>query len=75
MKKLLLISLVAIGCNTSDKYEVGYNCNEVKDKRVTAHEYPYLYWEWELYIDYCGSMRWVEVQSDVYQRTNRGDCY
>lgn len=74
MKKLIVISLALISCNTS-KTEVGCNCNEVKDKRVTAHEYPYLYWEWELYIDYCGSLQWVEVGSEMYERTNRGDCY
>lgn len=73
MKKLIVISLALISCNS--KTEVGCNCNEVKDKRVTSHEYPYLYLEWELYIDYCSSLQWVEVGSEVYERTNRGDCY
>lgn len=74
MRNILFIALFITGCTTS-KNEVGCNCNEVKDKKVVAHEYPYLYWEWMLYVDYCGDTRWVNVDSSVYDNYNRGDCY
>ena len=75
MKKILLVICVAaFGCDTKDISEVGCNCNEVKDKEIVAHEYPYLYWDYNLYVDYCGSTKWVSVQQSEYNQTNRGDC-
>ena len=74
IKIFVLITILA-GCNTY-KEEVGCNCNEVKDKNVDVREYPYLYWEYELYVDYCdGGMSWVQVQQSTYNSHNRGDCY
>lgn len=72
---LLSISILA-SCNTS-KDEVGCNCNEVLDKQVTVHEHPYLWWKYELYVDYCnGGKQWVDVSGmGVYDNINRGDCY
>jgi len=77
MKKIaLLISIAFIGCNSADTLEVGCNCNEVKDKKIVAHEYPTLYWDYKLYVDYCGGYtQWVNVQQSVYNSINRGDCY
>jgi len=77
MKKIaIVISIAFIGCNTYEKDEVACNCNEVKDKEIIAHEFPNLYWEYKLYVDYChGSTQWVNVQQSVYNSTNRGDCY
>ena len=78
MKKLLLLlSITATGCTTlTEKDEVGCTCNEIKDKKIVAHEYPTLYWEWKLYVDHCqGSTQWVNVQQGTYNSLNRGDCY
>ena len=69
------MTIAFAGCTTV-KDEVGCTCNEIKDKKVIAHEYPYLYWDYKLYVDYCGgSTEWVNVQQGVYNSLNRGDCY
>jgi len=73
--KYIIIILLLVSCTISEKTEVGCNCNEVKDKNITSHEYPYLYWDYELYVDYCdGRLEWVNVQQGQYNALNRGDC-
>jgi hypothetical protein len=79
MKKIaLLISVAFIGCNLEDNSEVACNCNEVKDKEIVVHEYPYLYWEYNIYVEDCetGELNWIDLHSSTaYNNISRGDCY
>jgi len=75
MRWLIIIAILAIGC--TEKTEVATEsctCNEVKDKEVLVYETPYLYWKYRLYVDYCGTLRWIEVQQSEYNSTYLGDC-
>lgn len=72
--RYLTIMILLASCTS--KTEVACNCDEVMDKRVVSHEYPYLYWDYQLYVQHCqGALQWVNVDSDKYANTNRGDCY